>query len=117
MAINKALQDQFKTKLLEAKNRLESELLRFAKPTDQLGDYETRFDDIGKDADENASEVEEYTDNLALENTLEKELRDVNDALSRMEKGSYGICDDCRQEIDIERLKAYPAARNCIKCK
>jgi DnaK suppressor protein len=117
MAMNIKLQEELKKILEEEKTKIEGELSRFAKPTDIPGDYKTNYGDIGTDTDENASEVEEYTDNLALENNLEKQLKDINDALLRMNNGTYGICENCRQEIDIERLKAYPAARNCIRCK
>lgn len=117
MAIDKNIQEELKNKLSEEKARIENELARFAKPTGVLDDYETKFSDIGKDEGENASEVEEYADNLALENTLEKELKKINNALERMADGTYGICKNCGEMIDIERLKAYPAAQNCIKCK
>ena len=39
------------------------------------------------------------------------------DALGRLERGEYGICRSCGQEIDIERLKALPYATKCIPCK
>lgn len=117
MAIDKNIQEELRNKLLEEKSRIENELARFAKPTEVPGDYETKFDDIGKDEGENASEVEEYADNLALENTLEKELKKINNALERIADDAYGICENCGEEIDIERFKVYPAAENCIKCK
>lgn len=108
---------ELKEKLLLQKQQLESELSRIAKPTEAEGDYTTKFNDIGPDEDENASEVEEYTDNLALENTLEKQLHEVLAALEKMENGTYGTCENCGKEISIERLEAYPAAKTCIECK
>ncbi len=102
--------------LVEEKKRLEGGLERIANPTENPGDYETRFEDLGTGSDENATEVEDYADKLAVENDLEKQLKDVNDALERMEKGAYGFCENCQQDIDIERLRAYPAARTCIRC-
>lgn len=117
MAIDPKIREELKNKLLEEKKRIEEELSRFAKPTGVPGDYKTQYENIGTDADENASEVEVYTDNLALEDTLEKELKKVSSALARMENSTYGFCQNCSQEIDIERLRAYPAAQNCIQCK
>jgi RNA polymerase-binding transcription factor DksA len=108
---------ELKEKLIAEKKRLEDELSRIAKPTGAPGDYETKFEDIGTDIDENASEVEQYTDNLALEDTLEKQLKEVNEALGRMKKGTYGICENCKQEINPDRLRAYPAAMICIQCE
>lgn len=106
-----------KEKLIEQQKHLEQELARFADPTKKAGDYATRFpDDLGSDIDENAAEVEEYTDNLALENTLEQQLNDVRHALARMEEGTYGTCERCGKTIAQERLHAYPAARTCVEC-
>ena len=45
------------------------------------------------------------------------ELREIEQALQRMEAGHYGICQDCDTSIDIGRLTAYPMARRCINCK
>ena len=39
------------------------------------------------------------------------ELRDVRDALQRMDAGVYGVCEECGKPIPLERLRAYPAAR------
>lgn len=108
---------ELKEKLLAQKQQLEAELSRIATPANAEGDYTTKFNDIGSDEDENASEVEEYTDNLALEDVLEKQLRDVNEALGGIENGTYGICKNCKQEISVERLMAYPAADSCTDCK
>lgn len=108
---------ELKDALLKEKAELEENLSRIAKPVDNKGDYETSFEDIGTDREDNTTEVEQYADNLPVEITLEKKLKDVNDSLAEMEKGTYGICANCNQEIDIERLKANPSARTCIQCK
>ncbi len=44
-------------------------------------------------------------------------LRQVEDALERMEQGSYGVCDDCGQTISPKRLEAVPWALYCISCQ
>ncbi len=41
----------------------------------------------------------------------------IRASLDDIEDGLYGICDDCGREISIERLKARPVARHCIRCK
>jgi RNA polymerase-binding transcription factor DksA len=45
---------------------------------------------------------------------LESELKDIEDALRRLDEGSYGICEACGKPIDDERLAAKPWARFCI---
>lgn len=114
MAIDKALMSELKKKLLGEKARLEAGLLVLAKPTGSVGDYETRMEEIGTDPDENATEVEGYIDNLGLETNLESQLKDVTDALAKMDKGTYGVCEKTGKEISPERLQAYPAARTAI---
>ena len=115
--ISEELKKELKAKLEEEKVKLEKDLGKIARPTGNEGDFETKFDELGTDKDDNATEMEEYGDNLAVETSLEEQLKEVDEALERMEKGTYGFCENCKEEIDIERLKVYPAAKTCIKCK
>jgi DnaK suppressor protein len=41
----------------------------------------------------------------------------IEDALKRLEDGEYGICEECGENIGIERLKARPVTTLCIECK
>jgi len=54
---------------------------------------------------------------LTLVRSLRDTLRDVEQALERMDAGSYGLCERCGQPIGDERLEALPAARLCLACK
>lgn len=116
MALDQNVLTELKEALLKEKSELEDGLSRIAKPTDTKGDYQTSFENIGTDREDNTTEVEEYTDNLPVEKTLEKKLHDIMSALKRIEDGSYGSCANCNQEIPVERLRANPAATTCIKC-
>ena len=44
-------------------------------------------------------------------------IRKIDQALARLENGTYGICEVCEEEISIERLKARPVTTLCIECK
>ncbi|MBP9727903.1 MAG: TraR/DksA C4-type zinc finger protein [Candidatus Moranbacteria bacterium] len=114
MALDTQNKEVLREKLLNEKKRLEAGLLRFADATGTVGSYETRIEDMGTDPDENASEVEEYVDNLGLEQNLEAQLKDVNDALAKMEAGTYGVCEETGKEIPLDRLMAYPGARTAL---
>lgn len=46
-----------------------------------------------------------------------KELNEIEDALKRIEKGTYGICDMCDESIAIGRLRAKPFAKFCTPCR
>jgi len=60
------------------------------------------------------------TDTFELENTLglmdseRKLLKEIEDALARIENGTYGICEGSNEPIPKERLKAIPWARYCV---
>lgn len=54
---------------------------------------------------------------LGLFENRSGELREVSLALDRIQRGTYGFCEDCRQAIDFERLQAVPEARLCLACK
>jgi DnaK suppressor protein len=116
MSLDPQTLTELKEKLLQEESRIKEELGRIAKP-DEAGEYMTTFEDVGDDEDENATEVKDYTDNLAVESTLEKQLKDVLEALERIENNTYGKCENCGAEIPLERLRAYPAAKTCIKCQ
>lgn len=110
---------ELKKALIEKRDKITAQLATFAKKSKDLkGDFDTKFDEIGDRPEENASEVEVYEDNLGVEHALEKDLAAINEALAKMDNGSYGICANCGkpQTIDVERLKAFPEAKTCIKC-
>jgi DnaK suppressor protein len=44
-------------------------------------------------------------------------IRKIEDALSRLEDGTFGICEECGEEISGGRLQARPITTLCIKCK
>lgn len=44
-------------------------------------------------------------------------LKEINDALGRMDNGKYGKCEFCGKDIDVERLGALPYTRLCIDCE
>ncbi len=44
-------------------------------------------------------------------------LREIHGALRRIEQGTYGVCEECQEQISPKRLDAIPWARNCVKCQ
>lgn len=110
---------KMKKQLEEEKIRLENELSKFAhrNPKAKETDFTTDFQEMGDKEDESASEVATFSDNLSLEEELEKALRDVETALIYFENGTYGICKYCGAPIDERRLEARPTSTSCIRCK
>jgi RNA polymerase-binding transcription factor DksA len=55
--------------------------------------------------------------NITMVDKHVQETRDINDALIRIHKGTFGICAACGGIIDFERLQAYPTASRCLRCQ
>lgn len=116
---------ELKTALLKEQDLLTKELETIAAPDPNLeGDWDIKHEEWGEDqitskeeleAGESVNESDEDMKNKALSDRLELRLKEVNNALARMENGSYGICETCQKEIPLERLKANPAASTDIE--
>lgn len=117
MNFNQKTLDELKNSLLKEKAELEKNLEQIAKPLDKKGgDYETNFEEIGTDKEDNATEIEQYSDNFSVEVILEKKLQNVIGALQKIAEGTYGSCEKCQEAIDLNRLQASPSAKKCLKC-
>ena len=111
----------------EAREQLESKKAEIIKQLDSIGsradgaevNFNADFPDYGNSAsaEDNASEVADYTTNLSLERDLESQLRDIEKALKSIDEGKYGICKHCGQKIESERLKIRPESTSCVSCK
>ncbi len=106
--MDRATLNELKERLLALKNDLKNRINENAKRVQM---YET-----GDEGD--------CSNAVSMKNTLydllERDrmtLIEVEEALYRIEKGTYGICEMCGEEIEIERMKAKPTARYCIKCR
>lgn len=111
---------KFKKDLEKEKGLIEEELKKFAKKDKKIaGDWDTKYPkwdgETGLEAE--TDEVEEYLTRLPIEYGLELKLKAINSALEKIGKGKYGICEKCGKEIEIEKLKANPTAKFCLKCK
>lgn len=55
--------------------------------------------------------------NLELLQRDQSTLREIDEAIERVEAGVFGLCEDCGEVVHRERLKAVPHARKCIGCQ
>lgn len=83
---------------------------------------EDPFNDKTRDLDNAAidTEAEEQFGHArvsAIKAELNFKAKQVKKALKRVEKGKYGICEDCGKMIDTDRLAVFPEATKCIKCE
>jgi DnaK suppressor protein len=83
------------------------------RPLPASADVNSRQGDLADQASGN----NEVHIQLKLKQTDAKILQAIEEALERMEKGTYGICRDCGEPIARARLEAIPWTRVCISCK
>ena len=76
-------------------------------------DNNTRQGDMA----DQASGTNEVHIQLKLKQTDAKILQAIEEALARLDEGSYGVCRDCGEAIAPARLNAIPWTRVCIECK
>jgi len=118
MAIKKEVLEKIKKDLLARKKQVEKDLESFTSQDDHEKDkHRTKFPQYGDKLDDNAQEISEYSTNIATEKVLEDTLRDIENTLKRIEKGTYGICKYCKKDINEKRLLARPVASSCVDCK
>jgi len=67
--------------------------------------------------EEEATESFELEKRLALEKQIKDQLAKIGHALDKFGKGTYGLCDQCGQPINPDRLEALPQATLCLSCK
>ena len=107
----------------EQKEKLEAQKAEILKELKDLGSsekdgkFEATYKDIGESEDDNTQEVQQYVEDIELVEKLQEMLSEVNGALNRIEKGTYGICTGCGEEIDKARLIVFPSATLALKCK
>ncbi|MEK7642008.1 MAG: TraR/DksA C4-type zinc finger protein [Patescibacteria group bacterium] len=117
--MNKKDTERFKIRLVEEKAELEKELGSIGrKSPGTAGGWEATAGGMEVDsADENevADKLEELEENSGIVSQLDKQLMEINDALTRIENGTYGTCETCGEPIETDRLEANPSARVSIK--
>lgn len=78
---------------------------------------EVAIDVTNNENDELGDKMEEYTENRAINDTLEIRYNQIKRALDKIAKGAYGVCEIGGEPIEEKRLEADPAAGTCIAHK
>jgi RNA polymerase-binding transcription factor len=110
-SMNKAQLKKFRA-LLERKRE---ELVRKAKQTlDE--DMTLDVNDLPDEMDLASSEyLQSFT--FRLRGREKSFLDKINKAIAKIDDGSFGICEECEEEISVKRLEARPETTLCIRCK
>ena len=110
----------------ELRKMLEQERDRLMAELEAMEEHAPEVDeqvgmDIGGGYDEDLADVASSTfereKSVALESSVQHTLAQVEEALQRIEEGTYGRCLRCGNPIDFARLKVLPYATLCIRCK
>lgn len=105
--LNQEKKEQLKKQLESAKLSLEAEIKRLETPVD-VGDFPGE--------DDNADESTATFNQRSAAVSLREVLTNVESALSKMETGTYGTCENCGEEISETMLDITPEARFCQDC-
>ncbi|HEY6874672.1 MAG TPA: TraR/DksA C4-type zinc finger protein [Geobacteraceae bacterium] len=114
-AKNSERQARLRAILMEKKRTLWNDLREeiFRKAGEEL---HTQFEIAQDPADTGLIALLEDT-GLAVADIRRQELTGMDEAMGRLEQGTYGICEECGVEIDEKRLAVAPLAPYCIDCQ
>jgi len=118
MALTKEQIKQFRQLLITERAKLADEIKSIARdastsPREASGDlsaYTVHMADMAADTYERELSMD-------LVSSEQQILYQIDDALKRLDDGSYGICQQCNNPITMSRLKAVPYASLCISCQ
>jgi RNA polymerase-binding protein DksA len=106
-----------------ARSRLEAEraeaLGRLARLTDDYDSVVAASRDSNADDEhdpEGATIAFERSQLGAISDQVRRHLAEIDAAVARLDRGTYGTCERCGRAIDEGRLEARPVARTCIRC-
>ena len=111
-------QDRLRQKLLDEKDRLLKQADELSAEAETLAREreagDTQFDEESGEGD--TVNIERERD-LLLSASARQVVEEIDEALTRLKKGNYGVCKYAGRKIPIERLEAIPWANVCVDCK
>ncbi len=79
-------------------------------------DFSVCADDRYDELDQATTDIEQSM-RMRLRNREVLYIKKVNEALERIEEGTFGECEECGEDIELRRLEARPTATLCVGCK
>lgn len=102
--------EKFRTQLLEKKQEIHDEA---GKTLSEMTDQPSNV----PDPNDRATIESGRSFELRIRDRERRLLSKIDEALARIDEGTYGICEDCDEEIGLKRLEARPVTTLCIDCK
>jgi DnaK suppressor protein len=109
--------DDARERLLARRDEIRAELDRMATEMQWLGEDQSDEGGLGNHIGDDGSNVSEAERISTISDDLEDVLVQVNAALQRIDRGTYGKCQRCGKTIAPERLEAFPYVMYCIDCQ
>ena len=109
--------EQFRTLLLEERRRVANGLHHLHEQNSGSIEDETEEETYDNHLADSATSTLNREIDYTLEENSEHVLAAIEEALRRIDEGSFGTCARCGQPIAEERLEAIPYAIRCIDCK
>jgi len=107
--VNKQNTDFFRSLLNQRLQELRSEAGKTVEDMDEDENFPDPTDRASMESNRNSV--------LRIRDRERKLIFKIQEALQRLDDGEFGICEQCGEEISIERLKARPVTTLCIRCK
>lgn len=102
--------EQFRTQLLQKKQEIMSDA---GKTMTEMTDQTTNV----PDPNDRATLESGRSFELRIRDRERRLLTKIDEAIARIDDGTYGVCEDCGEEIGLKRLEARPVTTLCIDCK
>lgn len=107
--INQKKVDDVRKTLEEERAKLLQGLKAAEQPKDYGGDVQ--------DEAEEADEAEEFATGLAKGQGLRERISEIDTVLSKIDNGTYGLCESCNAQIPESDMEAMPETKLCAKCR
>jgi DnaK suppressor protein len=116
--MNAEKQAELRQRLEARKTEIENDVSYMAEEIQQMGEFQDNENaGLGNHMAEDGASVQETERLVALTDDFQDLLAQIDDALERMDEGTYGICERCGKPIPEERLEAFPYVRYDVNCQ
>ena len=112
--LTKSFITQQQTKLEEELTKLQQQIQKL-KADDPFSDPDYASDNAAVDTD--VREQDYHAINEAQTKELQRRMKETQNALNKIKKGSYGYCQKCGNDIPMPRLELVPEALYCVNCE
>jgi RNA polymerase-binding protein DksA len=109
--------DLYRDMLLEERDRMTAAINHLHEDNSRSLEEETEEETYDNHLADSATATLNREIDYTLEESAEHVLKAINDALQRIEDGTFGTCGRCGNPIAEDRLEAIPYANRCIDCK